>query len=266
MNSRGMNLPPSMQTNLHSIQSILSQTSSLLRALILASIALNALLFLSSFLTLGARYVGFTTVFTSLISCAHAVALAMVLSPHILTNVQSTQNSMTNPINASILQQFDQLLQFTSHQYTNNPLAYGTVMGATAMLVPTLHGVSVYFGGIATCVSHRGYTHHHNMHILMNHNATTSSSYYFDSYGICGASGPVYLVSLFSWLLSWVYLAVGVILYTRRNELLEGGFSGIGGVSYMYDEIGESSESNSARGGSFAGDFPNGGIATTMQV
>jgi hypothetical protein len=172
------------------------------------------------------------------------------------------------------MQQFDQILQYSSHQYTNNPLAYGSIMGSTAMLVPLMKFIAATFGGIANCVSNRGSKYMHRMHDMhmMHGNATSTTSsaeHYFDSYGVCGASGPVHFVSFLSSTLSWVYLAIAIVLYTRRNELLEGGGGGsssIGGGSYQYDEIGESQNDGRSNSGGFAGDFPNGGVATTMQV
>jgi len=168
------------------------------------------------------------------------------------------------------MQQFDSILQYTSHQYGNNPLAYGTIMGSTAMLVPLLQLISSYYGGIATCVANHGTPYMHkvleNLHTLHS-NTTNGHAYYFDSYGVCGSSGPVHFVSFISSLLSWIYFGIGFLLYTRRGELLDGqgggGSGGIGG-GYQYDEIGESAS------GGFAGDFPNGGgaigTARTMQV
>jgi hypothetical protein len=252
MSSNINQLPPfpisQLNTNLQSIQFLLSQTSSLLRTLVLACLVINIFFFLSSFLTLGVRYIGMTTLLSSLISSGHTVATIMVLSPHISNNHHEINN-----IHPSSLQ-FDQILQYTSHQYTNNPLAYGTIMGGTFMLVPLMQAVSSYYGGIASCVAHRG--SRHDMHML--HNTT---SYYFDSYGVCGSSGPVHFVSFLSSLLSWLYLAIAVLLYTRRGELLDGQIGSVGGGSYQYDEIGES---DGGRG--FAGDFPNGGVARTLQV
>ena len=130
-------------------------------------------------------------------------------------------------------------------------------MGGTAILIPFMQVISAYFTGISNCVAHRGYTQN-NMH-LMHSNST--SSHYFDPYVICGASGPVRIVSSLSSLLSWVYLAIGIVMYTRRGELLDG--LG-GGVSYTYDEIGVSGSHGGNEG--FAGDFPERGTARTMQV
>ncbi|KAL3802261.1 hypothetical protein ACHAWO_005665 [Cyclotella atomus] len=195
--------------------------------------------------------------------------MIMVLSPHISSN--NSDSYLINNNNGAVQLQLDQILQYTSHQFTNNPLAYGSIMGGTAMLVPLMRFISASFGGIAQCVANRGTKYMHRMHDMhMMHGNVTSNnsaaSHYFDSYGVCGASGPVHFVSFLSSILSWVYLAIAVVLYTRRNELLEGsgGGGGIGGGSYQYDEIGESQ--NDVRSSGFAGDFPNGGVATTMQV
>ena len=137
------------------------------------------------------------------------------------------------------------------------------------MLVPYMQAVSTYLGGIASCVAHhggssRGYHAMHNMHTVVNDTASTHHSY-FDSYGVCGSSGPVHFVSFVTSILSWLYFAIAFLLFTRRGELLEGlgvnhgvsSGSGGGGQSYQYDEIGESA--------GFSGDFPA-GTARTMQV
>ena len=158
MSSSHSNLPSGfptsqLQTNLQSVQLLLSQTSALLRTLILACIFFNLLLFLSSFLTLGVRYIGLNTLFTSILSCVHTAILTLVVSPHII-NSSSQQHSSLQTI------QLDRIFTHAPVQYGNNPLAYGTVLGGTSMLVPFLQSVSTYFGGIASCVAHHGGDYH----------------------------------------------------------------------------------------------------------
>ncbi|KAL3791449.1 hypothetical protein HJC23_011505 [Cyclotella cryptica] len=260
-----IHLPPfphaQINNNVHNLQLLLASTGSLLRVLVLACIVVNCLLFLSAFLALGVRYVGMNTLLVSLVSCAHTVGMAMVLSPHI-TNSESI---IASGGDHSIMQSIEQILRYSSQRYTDNPLAYGAIMGGTAMLITVMHAVSAYYGGIAQCVASNGTRLVHN---TVSNNMTSGSAHSFDSYGMCGSSGPVNVVSFLSSILSWLYLAVAVLLYTRRVELLgEQSSSG----TYQYDEIGESVDGSvgGVAGGSgrFAGDFPSGGASpTTLHV
>ncbi|KAL7518321.1 hypothetical protein ACHAWX_003160 [Stephanocyclus meneghinianus] len=254
-----IHIPPlphaQFNNNVHNLQLLFASTTSLLRSLVIACIIVNFLLFLSAFLAMGVRYVGMNTLLVAIVSCAHTVGMAMVLSPHIANN----ESLIARGGNHNIMQSIEQILLYASHRYANNPLAYGAIMGGTAMLITAMQAISAYYGGIAQCVASHGARLVHN---TVNTNVTSGTAHYFDSYGVCGSSGPVHFVSFLSSILSWLYLAAAVLLYTRRGELLG---DQTNGGTYQYDEIGESVDgaSGGGVGGSvgFAGDFPSGGAS-----
>ena len=231
---------------------------------------LNGLLFLSSVLTIGTRYMGTGMVLVAFISCLHVAALGMVLGNHIVSS-SSLHNEYGGIMSNGLLHQTTAFLRQTSARYGANSFAYGSLFGASCILIILMHFASSYFGGLATCVAnHYSHTANRGVSSAYQHNVTGgygshehdhSSSALFHPYSTCGASGPTGFVSFLTGILAWLNFALAWVLYTKRGALM--GDS----QSYQYDEIGGNNSSDEG----FAGDFPlngegRGDVATSGGV
>eukprot|EP00571_Detonula_confervacea_P003707 CAMPEP_0172319218 /NCGR_PEP_ID=MMETSP1058-20130122/37097_1 /TAXON_ID=83371 /ORGANISM="Detonula confervacea, Strain CCMP 353" /LENGTH=308 /DNA_ID=CAMNT_0013034217 /DNA_START=118 /DNA_END=1044 /DNA_ORIENTATION=- len=265
------NIPP----NLRSL-CFPHSTSAFLRNMILTNATLNLLLFPSSLLSIGVRYMGFDIVLISFTSCFHMAIICMVLGNHIADTVSSSSFTLLgNNNNNNLGPRLANTLRNTSLRYGSNVFLYGALFGSTVVMAMLMHVVHVYYGGIADCVvtnaanaasnsrSGSGAFHLTGGYANDDHSSNTSGSTMaaattaFDPFTICGASGPVKLVSFLSSLLVWSNAILAVTLYAKREELLSGGGGGAGSFSSsnQYDEIGGVA-TQPPNGGGFAGDFP----------
>jgi hypothetical protein len=204
--------------------------SAFLRNTIISIGLLDILFFMSSFFTWNSRYLGSTTMMVSLFSLLHISYITILLGNHLVRGIPPQQIYPNG-----LLDQLNQL----SARHTS-VFAHGTAFGSTALMALLMHVVWAYFARVSDCVINldsrleRAYniTHggHHN-----GHTTTTPSYSAIDNVNhlICGAYGPVGLVSFLSGILYWLNLSLAIALYVKRTELSGGGIM----MQAEYEEI-----------------------------
>lgn len=192
---------------------------------------------------MGIQYLGTATFLVSLTSWCHALSLIMVFGSHVIGVIGRL----------SLFSNLTSVVRNASSRYETDAYAHGLILASTASMAILMHIISVYFGGVSECYSAENAITVKNVtgYADIDQQIIRNSAEQFT----CGASGPVAFVSFLSRMLSWLDASLAVVLFVKRQELINGAIGGSG--SGEYDEIG---------GGEFAGDFPANGQQRVLHV
>jgi len=188
--------------------------SAFLRNTIVSIALLDILLFMSTFFTWSSRYLGSTTMMVSIFSLLHISYITILLGNHLAHGIPPHQIQPNGLV--------DQLKQLSA-RYTS-VFAHGTAFGSTALMAVLMHVVWAYFARVSDCVINLDARLEHAYNITRHHGHSHSYSAIDNvNHLICGAYGPVGLVSFLSGLLYWLNLSLAIALYIKRTELSGGG-------------------------------------------
>jgi hypothetical protein len=194
--------------------------SAFLRNIIISIALLDVLLLMSTSFTWSSRYLGSTTVMVSVLSLLHISYITILMGNHLVQGIPPHHIQPNGLV--------DQLKDLNA-RYTS-VFAHGTAFGSTALMAVLMHVVWAYFKRVNDCVINLDarLEHAYNISHQQGYSAIDNVNHL-----ICGAYGPVGLVSSLSGILYWLNLSLAIALYVKRREL-----SGDGGMMQAeYEEI-----------------------------